>query len=82
MGDRIAGPLGKRSQRFWMFSSFVAVLALAFAVNGFAVSEESGFEDDDGNLAPNAAGLNFDWNSFAPASTGESSADPPSSHAW
>jgi hypothetical protein len=31
-----------------------------------AVGNESGFEDDDGNLAPNPAGLNFDWNSFAP----------------
>jgi Prealbumin-like fold domain len=31
-----------------------------------AVGEESGFEDDDGNLAPDPAGLNFDWNSFAP----------------
>jgi len=67
MEDRIIGPSGsKRRQRFWMLSSLVAVLALAFAVNSFAVSEESGFEDDDGNLAPDAAGLNFDWNSFAP----------------
>ena len=67
MDDRVAGPLrSKRPQRFWMLSSLVAVLALAFAVNSFAVSEESGFEDDDGNLAPNLAGLNFDWNSFAP----------------
>jgi hypothetical protein len=30
------------------------------------VSALSGFEDDDGNLAPNPAGLNFDWNSFSP----------------
>ena len=52
-----------------------AAAALAFLVGSVtqigpasvaqAVSEESGFEDDDGNLTPEAP-INFDWNSFAP----------------
>lgn len=42
-------------------------MLLALTIPAIAVGAESGFEDDDGNLAPNAAGLNFDWNSFAPA---------------
>jgi hypothetical protein len=46
----------------------VAVLALILLplASAEAVGNESGFEDDDGNLAPNPSGLNFDWNSFAP----------------
>ena len=68
MTDRFIGPSGgKRRQRFWMLSSLVAVLALAFAVNGFAgpVGQAGGFEDDDGNLIAKAP-INFDWNSFDP----------------
>jgi hypothetical protein len=42
------------------------IAALMLAIGAGAVGSESGFEDDDGNLAPNPAGLNFDWNSFAP----------------
>jgi hypothetical protein len=45
---------------------FALLAALILAIGASAVGTESGFEDDDGNLAPNAAGLNFDWNSFAP----------------
>jgi Prealbumin-like fold domain len=41
-------------------------MLLALTIPATAVGSESGFEDDDGNLAPNAAGLNFDWNSFVP----------------
>jgi hypothetical protein len=37
----------------------------AFAATG-PVGTAAGFEDDDGNLAPDALGVNFDWNSFAP----------------
>jgi Prealbumin-like fold domain len=37
----------------------------ASAVTG-PVGTAAGFEDDDGNLAPDPLGLNFDWNSFAP----------------
>lgn len=70
MPDRIIGPpRGKRRQRFWMLSSLVAVLALAFAVNSYGgpIGTAAGFEDDDGNLAPQAP-INFDWNSFADVS--------------
>jgi hypothetical protein len=43
----------------------LAVLAayamlLALTIPAIAVGAEAGFEDDDGNLAPNPAGLNFD----------------------
>jgi hypothetical protein len=39
--------------------------ALWFAIASFAsVATDSGFEDNDGNLAPASGG--FDWNSFGP----------------
>ena len=75
MTDRFIGPAGgKRRQRFWMLSSLVAVLALAFAVNSYGgpVGQAGGFEDDDGNLTPGDVMVpgqpspNFDWNSFDP----------------
>jgi hypothetical protein len=46
----------------------LAALVVGWQVIAFAgpVGDASGFEDDDGNLAPNPQGLNFDWNSFAP----------------
>lgn len=53
-----------RAGRLWLTVG-LAVIAVPVAI-ALAVGEESGFEDDDGNLAPNLAGLNFDWNSFAP----------------
>jgi Prealbumin-like fold domain len=40
-------------------------MLLALTIPASAVSGESGFEDDDGNLNPQAP-INFDWNSFAP----------------
>jgi hypothetical protein len=47
----------------------IAALVLGFQIVAYAtVSTDSGFEAADGNLAPNPAGLNFDWNSFAPVS--------------
>jgi hypothetical protein len=42
----------------------VAVSLAIPAISG-PVGDASGFEDDDGNLAPEAP-INFDWNSFAP----------------
>ena len=48
-----------------LLATGVAVLVIPVAI-ALAVGNESGFEDDDGNLAPNPLGLNFDWNSFAP----------------
>lgn len=39
-------------------------MLLALTIPASAVSGESGFEDDDGNLAVNST---FDWNGFAPA---------------
>ena len=40
-------------------------MLLALTIPATAVSGESGFEDDDGNLGRQAP-INFDWNSFAP----------------
>jgi hypothetical protein len=46
---------------------FVLVAALVLSIGAAAgpVGTAAGFEDDDGNLAPQAP-INFDWNSFAP----------------
>jgi Prealbumin-like fold domain len=66
---RIIGPSGSRQrQRSLMLLSLAGVLALAFAVNSYGgpVGTAAGFEDDDGNLTPQAP-INFDWNSFARA---------------
>jgi hypothetical protein len=48
-----------------LLAAGLVALAVPVAI-ALAVGSESGFEDDDGNLAPNPLGLNFDWNSFAP----------------
>jgi hypothetical protein len=67
MTNAILGPTGgKRRRRLLLFVPFALLTALILAIGASAVGAESGFEDDDGNLAPNPAGLNFDWNSFAP----------------
>jgi hypothetical protein len=67
MANRILGPTGgKRRRRLFLFLPLALVAALVLAIGASAVGSESGFEDDDGNLDPNPAGLNFDWNSFAP----------------
>jgi Prealbumin-like fold domain len=67
MTQRLLGPTGgRRRRRLLLLLPFVVLAALFLAIGAGAVGNESGFEDDDGNLAPNAAGLNFDWNSFAP----------------
>ena len=68
MADRTLGPRGsKRRRRFLLFVplTLVAALVLAIAAAAGPVSNASGFEGDDGNLAPQAP-INFDWNSFAP----------------
>jgi hypothetical protein len=41
------------------------LLAAAVTASAGPVGTAAGFEDDDGNLAPQAP-INFDWNSFAP----------------
>jgi hypothetical protein len=67
MSDRILGPSGgRRRRRFLALFSFAVLAALAFAIASFAgpVGTGQGFEDDDGNLNPQAP-INFDWNSFA-----------------
>jgi hypothetical protein len=48
-----------------LLAAGLAVILVPVAI-ALAVGNESGFEDDDGNLAPNPLGLNFDWNSFDP----------------
>jgi hypothetical protein len=74
MADRVLGPSGgSRRRRSLALLSLTGLLTLAltlwFAIGAGAVSEESGFEDDDGNLVFNGGGdpaTTFDWNSFAP----------------
>ncbi len=46
-------------------SAVLIIAPTASAATG-PVGTAAGFEDDDGNLAPDPLGLNFDWNSFAP----------------
>jgi hypothetical protein len=68
MTDRIVGPSGsRRRRRFFLFVPLAALAALflAMGASGGAIGTAAGFEDDDGNLAPQAP-INFDWNSFAP----------------
>jgi hypothetical protein len=43
----------------------LAAAVLSIAVAAGSIGTAAGFEDDDGNLAPEAP-INFDWNSFAP----------------
>jgi hypothetical protein len=78
--DRIIGPSGgKRRRRFWALLSLSLLGVLAFAINSFAgpVGTGQGFEDDDGNLAPDPSGINFDWNSFDPVTWSPSSSTTP-----
>ena len=80
MTDRIIGPSGgKRRRRFWALLSLSLLGVLAFAINSFAgpVGTGQGFEDDDGNLAPDPSGINFDWNSFDPVTWSPSSSTTP-----
>ena len=65
-GRILASGAGHRS-RVLALLGLGALLALALAINSFAgpVGTAAGFEDDDGNLEPQAP-TNFDWNSFDP----------------
>jgi hypothetical protein len=69
-GGRRAAGFGGRSRWRWIFAGAIAailgVAAVSIAVAG-PIGTSAGFEDDDGNLAPQAP-VNFDWNSFAPVS--------------
>lgn len=56
----------KKKQLVAALGALAVLLALAIPAIAGPVGTASGFEDDDGNLAPDPAGLNFDWNSFAP----------------
>ena len=56
--------LARRAGRVLIAAGLAVSLVHAYTAQ--AVGNESGFEDDDGNLAPNPAVLNFDWNNFAP----------------
>lgn len=44
----------------------IMALVVGWQVTAFATLPGSGFEGNDGNLAPNGTTPNFDWNSFAP----------------
>jgi hypothetical protein len=62
---RIIGPTGsKRRRRFALIAPLVVLAALALAIGASAgpVGNNSGFEDDDGNLVVNST---FDWNGFS-----------------
>jgi Prealbumin-like fold domain len=67
MTERILGPTDSRRRRRFLLVPFAALaaLVLVMAASGGPVGTAAGFEDDDGNLAPQAP-INFDWNSFAP----------------
>jgi hypothetical protein len=57
-------------RRLWPFLTATAtivvlMLTIVSAASSGPVGIAAGFEDDDGNLAPEAP-INFDWNSFAP----------------
>ena len=68
MTDRIVGPSGgKRRRRFLALFSFAVLAALIFAISSLgSVGSESGFEDNDGNLANAASITGIDWNNFSP----------------
>jgi hypothetical protein len=54
--------------KFLLGIGVIAALVIGWQIAAFAgpVGTAQGFEDDDGNLAPNGGTPNFDWNSFAP----------------
>jgi Prealbumin-like fold domain len=66
--QRLIGPSGsRRRRRFLLTATFLVLAAMVVAIGASAgpVGTAAGFEDDDGNLAPQAP-INFDWNSFSP----------------
>jgi hypothetical protein len=68
MTERVLGPTGgRRRKRLALLVPFLALAALILAIAAAAgpIGTASGFEDDDGNLNPQAP-ISFDWNSFDP----------------
>jgi hypothetical protein len=65
MTQRLLGPQEKRRQRALVFVPLMLLAGLILALTASAgpVSDASGFEADDGNLAVDST---FDWNGFAP----------------
>jgi hypothetical protein len=71
MREQMLAPSGAGRRRALLASLCVAaVVGLFFAITAGAgqVGTAIGFEDDDGNLAPDSStgAINFDWNSFDP----------------
>jgi Prealbumin-like fold domain len=66
MTERVLGPTGgRRRKRLAIFVPFFVLAALILAIGASAgpIGALSGFQDDDGNLADEGAGI--DWNNFA-----------------
>ena len=66
MRARALSPRLGRGGRRWVAAAVVllAVTIQSISAQAGPIGTASGFEDDDGNLAPAAGG--FDWNSFSP----------------
>ena len=67
MTERVLGPTGgRRRKRLALFVPFLALVALIMAIAAAAgpIGTAAGFQGDDGNLADDGAGI--DWNSFDP----------------
>jgi hypothetical protein len=67
----MAAPRPARGASRWAAAALLIVVSFAgLAPRALAdpgpIGQNAGFEDDDGHLAPNPAGINFDWNSFKP----------------
>lgn len=55
-----------KARTMWAFLlTAILVVSVTRTVLAGTVGTAAGFEDDDGNLAPEPS-INFDWNSFAP----------------
>jgi hypothetical protein len=67
----------KKNRKLLVGLAAVAMLlALTLPAIAGPVGTAAGFEDDDGNLAPEAP-INFDWNSFAPVTWSPSPSQTP-----
>jgi hypothetical protein len=75
MTERVIGPTGsRRRKRLALFVPFMVLAALIMAIAAAAgpIGTAAGFQGDDGNLADEGAGI--DWNSFDPVSWGGAAA--------